>query len=313
MGAGDLMSMGTCRPSAPPLGAIPPTPPAWCAYLGSARSTAVSGPDSWVDTFASGGQMTVFPPGYRVFEAARPSLVYRTKTFAHNDHWMVDVAGHGDPPAQYEGDPRDLAVGAHYGGALVRPDRTFHFVDGRLSVEFDASAGMLALNDGWPEVIVTTAPGPTAMETDPLHAIGVFGGAPSVGCRFYNDRTVACSAYEGTAPSARAFEVSAIADAGARVEGGSPASPERAAAWRTCPAGMPDSGCRDRFTVELSESAITVRVNGTTYFTVADLPPGQRLPAGLLGAEVYVYFASWAYIAEDSTLRFHWGRIAVQP
>ncbi|HEY8657336.1 MAG TPA: hypothetical protein VIN34_11445, partial [Candidatus Limnocylindria bacterium] len=197
-GADPVMSMGVCRPSDPPRGAIPPTAPAWCSTLVSAIPTAEDGPDRWIDGFRNGLQLGAFPPDYRVFEAARPSVIFRTKHFVHNEHWMVDVAGRGDPPTEYEGDPRDLETGTHYGGGMVRPDRAFRFIDGRLVVEFDVAAGMLAYHDGWPEVVVTTAPAPTGQETDPLHAIGVFGGAPSVGCRLYTDRTANCSAYDGS-------------------------------------------------------------------------------------------------------------------
>ena len=78
-----------------------------------------------------------------------------TKHFLHNGHWMVDVAGIGAPPDEYEGDRRDAIIATHWGGGLVRPDRTFRFVDGTLVVEFDVAAGMLAYHDGWPEIVVT--------------------------------------------------------------------------------------------------------------------------------------------------------------
>ena len=317
-GADPVMSMGVCRPSDPPRGAIPPTAPAWCSTLVSAIPTAEDGPDRWIDGFRNGLQLGAFPPDYRVFEAARPSVIFRTKHFVHNEHWMVDVAGRGDPPTEYEGDPRDLETGTHYGGGMVRPDRAFRFIDGRLVVEFDVAAGMLAYHDGWPEVVVTTAPAPTGQETDPLHAIGVFGGAPSVGCRLYTDRTANCSAYDGSgrdiADGGRIFELSAQDSGGAaRSYGGAPKTAALAAAWRLCAPEDPDSKCRDRFRVEIESAAIRVYANDVLYMAHEGLPAGRRIPAALLTGDVYVYFASWVYLGEATTLRFHWGRIAINP
>jgi hypothetical protein len=316
--ADPVMSMGVCRPSEPPRGAVPPAPPAWCTTLAPAVATEEDGADRWVDGFRNGLQMGAFPPGYQVFEAARPSVVFRTKHFVHNEHWMVDVAGRGDPPTEYEGDPRDLATGSHYGGGMVRPDRTFRFVDGRLVVEFDVAAGMLAYHDGWPELVVTTAAAPTGRETDPLHAIGIFGGSPSVGCRLYTDRTANCSAFDATgrtiADGGRIFELSAQDSGGAAITfGGAPKNAALAAAWRLCAPDDPDTKCRDRFRIELSADTIRVYANDVLYMEHQGLPLGHRIPDALLQGEVYVYFASWVYLGEATTLRFHWGRIAINP
>jgi len=316
--ADPVMSMGVCRPSEPPRGAVPPAPPAWCTTLAPAVATEEDGADRWVDGFRNGLQMGAFPPGYQVFEAARPSVVFRTKHFVHNEHWMVDVAGRGDPPTEYEGDPRDLATGSHYGGGMVRPDRTFRFVDGRLVVEFDVAAGMLAYHDGWPELVVTTAAAPTGRETDPLHAIGIFGGSPSVGCRLYTDRTANCSAFDATgrtiADGGRIFELSAQDSGGAAITfGGAPKNAALAAAWRLCAPDDPDTQCRDRFRIELSADTIRVYANDVLYMEHQGLPLGHRIPDALLQGEVYVYFASWVYLGEATTLRFHWGRIAINP
>ena len=317
-GDGTLLSMGVCRPAAAPRGAIPPAPPAWCTLLGSAVPTAEHGADRWVDGFHSGAQLAAFPPGYRIFEAARVSTVFRTKHFAHNEHWMVDVAGREDPPTEYEGDPRDLETGSHYGGGMVRPDAAFRFAGGRLVIEFDVAAGMLVYHDGWPEIVVTTAAAPTGHETDPLHAIGVFGGAPAVGCRLYTDRTANCSAYDGTgrgiAQGGRVFELSADDSGGAsRAFGGAPKTAALAAAWHLCAPEDSDTACRDRFRVELESDAVRVYANDVLYMEHQGLPPGHRLPEALLTSDVYVYFASWAYLGEATTLRFHWGRLAINP
>jgi len=312
--ASDRFSMGPCEPSAPPLGAVPAGPPAWClpltAGVSTARSTGNSG-NSWVDLFDSGLDHTTFPTTYRVFEAARAPTVTLTRHFIHNGHWMVDVAGKGAPPDEYEGDRRDALTATHWGGGMVRPDRTFRFADGRLTVEFDMAAGMLAYHDGWPEIVVTTAAAPTAVDVDPTHAIGIFGGAPSVGLRLYTDRTALSSAYDA---NGRIFELSSERAEGAAVSfGGSPSTPALAAAFRLCRLEDPDTACRDRFRLELTTDSVTLWANGTRYFEMSGLPAGKQLPPALTNGDVYVYFASWAYLGRAATERFHWGRIAINP
>ncbi len=307
----DRISMGPCEPRAVPLGAVPPGPPAWCFPLVAGVSTARSGANSWVDAFDSGLDHTRFPATYRVFEAARPSTVTLTRHFIHNGHWMVDVAGSGATPDEYEGDRRDALTATNWGGGLVRPDRTFRFADGRLTVEFDMAAGMLAYHDGWPEIVVTTAAAPTGIDADPTHAIGVFGGAPSVGLRLYTDRTALSSAYDAMG---RVFELSTERSEGAATSfGGSPNTPALASAFRLCARAAPDTECRDHFRVEFTNDSVRLWANGVLYFEESGLPPAKRLPAALTGGDVYVYFASWAYLGQAATERFHWGRIAINP
>ena len=53
--------------------------------------------------------------------------------------------------------------------------------------------------------------------------------------------------------------------------------------------------------------------NGVLYFAESGLPAAKQLPSALLNSDVYVYFASWAYIGRATTERFHWGRIAINP
>ena len=308
----DRVSMGPCEPSLSPLGAVPAGPPAWCLPLAPGVSTAHSGPNSWVDRFDSGLDHTAFPSTYKVFDAARPSsTVTLTKHFLHNGHWMVDVAGTGAPPDEYEGDRRDAIVATHWGGGLVRPDRTFRFADGRLTVEFDVAAGMLAYHDGWPEIVVTTASRPTGLDVDPTHAIGIFGGAPSVGLRLYTDRTAMSSAYDA---GGRIFELSSVLTEGAASSfGGSPSTPALAAAWHLCAPEDADTVCRDHFRVEFTKDSVRLWANGVLYFAQTGLPAAKQLPAALTSGDVYVYFASWAYIGRATTERFHWGRIAINP
>lgn len=307
----DRYAMGPCEPAGTPLGAVPAGPPAWCFPLVAGVSTARSGPNSWVDLFDSGLEHARLPSTYRVFEAARPSTVTLTRHFMHNGHWMVDVAGKGSLPDEYEGDRRDAQDATHWGGGLLRPDRTFRFEDGRLVVEFDMAAGMLAYHDGWPEIVVTTAAAPTGIDADPTHAIGVFGGAPSVGLRLYTDRTALSSAYDARG---RIFELSRDRSEGAAADvGGAPETSALAAAFRLCRPDDPDTACRDHFRVEFATDSLRLWANGTLYFAVSGLPAAKQLPATLTDADVYVYFASWAYLGQAATERFHWGRIAINP
>lgn len=193
----------------------------------------------------------------------------------------------------------------------MRPDRTFRFADGRLVVEFDVAAGMLAYHDGWPEIIVTTAAAPTNVDIDPIHAIGIFGGAPSVGLRLYTDRTALSSAYDAIG---RIFELSAERTEGARRSfGGSPSTAALAAAFRLCQPADPDTACRDHFRVEFTADSVTLWSNRVRYFERSGLPAEKQLPSALTTGDVYVYFASWAYIGRAAIERFHWGRIAINP
>jgi hypothetical protein len=291
-------------------------PAAWCLPLMTGRNTAVTGTNSWVDSFESGLSHAQMSDGYRVFEQARDSRIFRTKHFAHNGHWMVDVAGSGNPIGEYAEDLRDLLPAVNWGGALMRPDRTFRFSEGRFVVEFDVAAGMLAYREGWPEVVLSTAAAPTGIEVDQLHAIGLFGGAASAGCRLYTDRTSNCSAYDATGrhygDGGRLFELSAERDEQAKFAfGGAPTQSSLAAAWRQCAPTDPDTKCRDRFKVELTRDSVRLSVNGTVYMEHSGLPPERQLPNELLQADLYVYFASWAYLSEPAVQRFHWGRLAI--
>src|SRR6266849_688761 len=84
-----------CADPATPLGALPPAVPAWCVNLTTGVDSAIRGVNSWTDEFKSGAVNARLSTSYRVFELGRPhtSTVFRTQHFAHNGHWMVDVAG----------------------------------------------------------------------------------------------------------------------------------------------------------------------------------------------------------------------------
>ncbi|MDP9281083.1 MAG: hypothetical protein M3P38_03175 [Chloroflexota bacterium] len=307
-----------CRSPAPPLGALPPAGPAWCDSLAPGIDTANRKANSWSDGFASGVSHARLSASYLVFEDVRRATtnastsVYRTQEFAHNGHWMVDIAGHGAPSGIYEGSAADFYTGPNNGGSLMRPDAGFRFADGRLVVEFDASAGMTTYDDRvWPEIVVTTAPGPSDRETNGWYAAGLFGGYPTVGCAFPSDRLSECRIYDTERITAN---LSAHASGGAaNVFGGAPTSEPLKSAWRLCGTEDLDTACRDHFRIEMARDSIAIFVNGVRYMEHRGLPPSAQIPDELLRSSVYVYFASWAYLVEATVARVHWGRIAVNP
>jgi len=307
-----------CASPAPPLGALPPARPVWCGALATAIDTTSRPANSWSDGFASGASHARLSSSYLVFEDARhvsaraATSVYRTRHFAHNGHWMVDIAGHGAPPGVYEGSAVDFHTGPNNGGALMRPDAGFRFANDRLVIEFDTSAGMTTYGDRvWPEIVVTTAPAPSDRQTNGWYAAGLFGGYPAVGCAFPSDRLSECRIYNADKITAN---LNAQASGGAAsVFGGAPTTELLNSAWHLCGPGDSDAVCRDRFRIELARDAVTIFVNGVRYMEHRGLPPDAQLTEELLRSTVYVYFASWAYLVEPAVARVHWGRIAVNP
>ena len=303
---------------ATPIGALAPEVPVWCQPgVGMAEETARRSDDSWSDAFTGPASHIGLPASYVVFDQARRASgaltsVYRTQTFMHNGHWMVDIAGHGAPPGVYEGSAKDFFVGPNNGGGLMRPAATFHFVDGALVVEFDVSAGMTAYEGRiWPEIVVTTAAQPSDRETNGWYAAGLFGGSPAVGCAFPSDRLSECRVYDADHITAW---LSAASTAGAaETFGGTPTTEPRRSAWHLCAQADPDSACRDHFRIEFRRDSITIAVNGVPYMAHRGLPQVAQLPAELVSSPVYVYFASWAYLVEGGVARVHWGRIAINP
>ena len=163
----------------------------------------------------------------------------------------------------------------------------------------------------WPEIVVTTAPAPSAKETNGWYAAGLFGGYPAVGCAFPSDRLSECRVYDTDKITAW---LSGHSGAGATMKfGGAPVGEPLASAWHLCSATDADSTCRDRFRIELARDAVTIFVNGVRYMEHRGLPAASQLPEALLSSTVYVYFASWAYLTSEQVARVHWGRIAVNP
>jgi hypothetical protein len=68
--------------------------------------------------------------------------------------------------------------------------------------------------------------------------------------------------------------------------------------------------CRDHFRLEITQTTLSLFVNGDLYFKQTDVPP---LPDELLNNDIYVYFASMVVSHPAEAIRFHWDALAVNP
>jgi hypothetical protein len=269
----------------------------------------MQGGNSWLDEFNHGLSTASLGAGYRAFEVQGGSI-NQSQHFRHADHWMVDV----------NGVDQDGSGPWNFGGATVRPDRSFRFQDGKLVVEADVAAGLAEYGgNAWPELVVTTAATPTAAPSrDNTYSYDFFANDWTLGCRLQPERGPICALFDNTGRGAgaggRVFEISAFQHEDAQsVYGGGPFTPETDAAWRVCQDDDPDLDCRDRFRLELTRDTLTLFVNGVKYMEHQGLPAGKQLPDALVNGPVYVYFGSWIYKPDTETVRFHWDRLAVNP
>jgi hypothetical protein len=290
------------------MGALPGQPqPIWCYDPPeSGPTTFTQGANSWLDDFNHGLSLANLGAGYRVFssaDAGAPDRLNRYQYWRHADHWMVDVNGRDQTPA--DGQP------TNFGGTTMRPDRSFHFENGRLIVEADVAAGVTQYGkNAWPELTVTTAPAPTD-RADDLYGYGIFKGHYTFGCRLESDRGVLCALFAsapgpGTTINGRLYETP-FSDLGGMVIYDNP----RPAAWRTCQNTDPDTNCRDRFRLELTQDSFNFYVNGVRMYGASQIPPDRQFPSHMVNGEVYVYFASWIGKPNADTVRFHWDRISI--
>jgi hypothetical protein len=297
-----------CWTSDTPLGALPPAKPIWCIPATDGPTTFVQGDNSWVDEFDHGLSNASIGPGYQVFDKSGSSID-QSQHFRHNNHWMVDVSGQdADGPGPW-----------NFGGATMRPDRTFRFVDGKLVVEIDVAAGISEYGgSAWPEVVLTTAANPAASPArDSTYNYDFFPSDYTVGCRLEPRRNVICAVWDdsgrGSGSGGRLAEISSFQHEGAAaVFGGGPFGYQEGA-WRLCRDSDPDLECRDRFRLEFTRDTIAVHVNGVKYMEHQGLPAGKQVPEALLNGDVFVYFGSWIYKPDAATVRLHWDRVAINP
>jgi hypothetical protein len=308
VGAAAAQGTSGCWSSDTPLGALPPAKPIWCVPTGEGPTTFVDGDNTWLDEFEHGLSNAHLGAGYQVFDAAGASID-QSEHFRHNNPWMVDVSGQdADGPGPW-----------NFGGATMRPDRAFHFQDGKLVIEVDVAAGISEYGgNAWPEVVVTTAPSPAPSPArDSTYNYDFFPKNHTVGCRLQPERSIICAFWDdsgrGAGAGGRLAEISAFQHEGAAaVYGGGPTG-HQSGAWRLCRDSDPDLECRDRFRLELSKDTVAVWVNGVKYMEHQGLPPEKQLPDALLNSDVYVYFGSWIYKPDAATVRFHWDRLAINP
>jgi hypothetical protein len=295
-----------CTSTATPVGALPPAIPIFCeTAIGTALSTSQTGPDSWRDDFGFGTKIVSLGDGYTVFDNLSGQYIH-SQHWRQNKHWMVDVFG----------TPSDV------GGAMMRPNRSFTFQNGKLVIEAQVAAGIEAYGgDAWPEIVVSTSPQPGKVVDGGLYAYGAFGGYWTTGCRLQSSRVPICALFDNTGRTVftggRRFELSFFQESegpGAFHSGGGPYTAATNAAWRTCDGTNPDVNCRDMFRWELTRDRLTLFVNGVQYMQhYLGSSPEFQLPDAIVNGPVYVYFAERVYQPRNVVTRFHWQHLAVNP
>ncbi len=281
-----------CVSAQTPIGALPPAIPIWCMQSGSnGAATFINTDNAWQDEFNHHLSQAPIGSGYRQFSFGKTK---RQQHFRHANHWMQDL---------------DLS---NRGGVSLRPNSSFRFVNGKLVIEADLAAAINEYQDSlWGEITITTASQPTGERRDALYAYDYFPGHMTLGCRMQADRIVTCSLFDdshrGLNEGGRIWEMSFFQLIGTDNSGGGPWG-EGETAWRSCGSGKSDIQCRDRFRLELTETSLTLFVNGYRYFQQKGLPP---LPAKLLNQPVFVYFSGVNTQIRDGVARFHWDSLSI--
>lgn len=286
---------GICVPGVP-AGAIEGQPEfIGCRALETGVDTAVGGANDWRDDFNHGQSFADITDGaYRVFDDVG---VEQTMHWRHANHWMVDVATRNDQIT---------------GGAMLSPAQTFSFEDGKLIIEADAVAGHPDYIGAWPELVISTGSTPSQVQRrDGLYGYDRFPNHYTLGCRLQNDTNTICSLMDDSTGDqdggGRIWEMSWFQQVGETNYGGN-SFVDGGAYYRSCGIDAPDTDCRDRFRLELTETSLTIFVNGFKYFEQTGIPP---LPSEFVNGDVYVYFASMVSRHNTDAVRFHWDHVGV--
>jgi hypothetical protein len=295
---------GFCWTQSLPVGAIAGQPlPVFCSIKNKGPDTSISGVNSWIDDFNHNLSFADFSgTAYVVFE--KVGFIHKTIHWRHADHWMVDTASH-DQTTQ---------PGWVRGGALLRPDRSFRFENGKFVVEAMAAAGIEPYGTNvWSEIVISTSPSP--YDVGSLYAYDLFPEGLTIGCRLQATRYPVCSFKDDDGEiktgkgSTRIWEMSAHQEVGTENYGGSPFE-GRENAWRVCVDTDPDMYCRDNFRLELTPTSLTLFVNGVKYFEQKNIPV---LDDEFTSGDLYVYFASMVVSHPAEAIRFHWDEVKVNP
>lgn len=287
-------------PTNTPAGALPnQPPPVWCLIVNDGPPTEQSGQNSWFDDFNHGLAFATFDgTEYQTYDEIG---AWRTKFWRHAEHWMLDMAPH----------PEDETYGWNRGYAMLRPNQSFKFSNGKLIVETTVAAGMEAYDEkAWPEIVISNGPAPYH---DPVGLYGYdqFPEYWTLGCRLQSTRVPICALKndQGTAPqgSAQIWEMSFWQQIGTYNYGGFPGGGLENL-WRECAVTDPDTECRDKFRLELTATSLKLFVNDGLYFEQSGIP---ALPNELLTGDIYVYLVSSQVNHPADTIRYHWDLFAV--
>jgi len=303
----------------PPLGGIEPQRPEWCSHIQvDAADTHLEAANAWTDSFNHGESHKELSSAYAHGEAngAACDVVH----FSHNDHWMADIQGdNGQWPTLC--------------AAWMRPNRTFTMpASGPLVIEFEVASpipgtrNVAGLSDAWPEFTITTDPAPGNLRQNGTYIYETFAGNWTFGCRMQQSKHPICALYQPSdGPPAfphRRWEINQNGgDVASETSGGppSPGSPIDVA-WRGCATAQdPDTSCRNHHRVELTTTTIkffhrnqsqTAWTPGySAVFENGEMSNVLNAPGGF-----FVYFGDFAYrIEQDTVVRFHWDRLAVNP
>jgi hypothetical protein len=268
----------------------------------------------------------------------------KSQGFINNNHWMFDLAGarieggtllKPNRSFHWEGGTlvveSDVAAGlSEYGGA----DR-FVEIDINTSPTITAgkTPGSLGINCGNNIERFGQNAG-TCKSPDPLYGYGQFPGHWSLGCRLEAQGNVICSIYnpDGTpvnnndhpTGTGRVWEVgpTEVGDDIVVIQQ-APGILGNQQLWRRCQPNQMDMFCRDRFRLEVTKTTLALLVNGQMYFkfgvapghSISGIPQsGQLIPNQLADNPNFAYFTTWvSAFNTDQLVRFHWGRLAVNP
>ncbi len=342
---GTTVPMGQANPSAElePMGEI------WCFNQFAEPTTRrVDSRGGWTDAFNTGVQMGHLrngEMGYQVLNAFN-ALQMRGGTFLNNDHWMVDLVdespyrlsggvmlspnqafrfengklvveadaaagqdGAGGADVFYE---IDITPAATSTGTVVDPLYGYGQFGGigaigcRMERQTDGGHTVCAMYDATTHDTGGTDVGPLCNQPPNFDRTNCHNGLPG---RVWETQGLGIAR---TAPTVvggfPGYQIPGTTLRGSDV-------------FRVCNSNQMDMFCRDRFRIELTKTSLTIFVNGAKWFDVQGLYASNpatgadnRIPDSWLGPNgVHVYFTSWVNSGQHYPVRYHWGRLAVNP